>query len=243
MLCPMEIERAAVARALRRGLEPAALRRVRVERTGIGRERLLPRLSALLDASDPASPPGQRPRLILLAGVCGGLTDAGDLPPIARVIDEHGHAWTNFAGADAAGLTLIGVDRLVGEASHKADLARRTGAALVDMETHVFARACEHAGQRWGVVRGVSDGPDEPLPEALLGWMTPRGTARPARAAWDILRRPALLAPVHAALRRSRRVLPQVGSRVAELIRAELHALHDAHARPAPSRPAQAGRP
>jgi adenosylhomocysteine nucleosidase len=207
VLCPMEIERAAVARAFVRASIPG----VRVERTGVGKDAIIRTCERQLAKS--------RPSVIILAGVCGGLTHGPDLPDIARIVDEHGHSWSDFLGAEPAGTTLVAVDRIVATPAEKAALAQRTGASIVDMESHAFAEWCEKAQLRWGVVRGVSDTPDESLPHELLNWLRPDGTTSNGRAMFDMMRKPTLVPHIFKVVRRSNRVLPLVGARAVELVR------------------------
>lgn len=246
VLCPMRIERLSIEREVR----AAGVRGVQVVQTGIGREavaRAVERISAALpesigarrldspnptarcaapvftaaegaDGAGPAPDPA-RPMLIL-AGACGGLKPVPDVPRIERIVDAHGHVW--YPEEDpGAGVTLIAVDEVVSTPEDKRLLAERSGASIVDMESHAFCAACEKAGVRWAVVRGVSDTPDETLPADVLNWITPGGDTRSARAAWDMLRRPRLIPHMFDVLSRSAHVLPQVGAEVARIIGAE----------------------
>lgn len=206
----MEIEQRAVARALR-AAAPAV--RARVVRTGIGKDRIAEHARRLAAESPP-------PAALILAGVCGGLAHTAPLPSIARVIDEHGHAWAGgigFAPGATGAVTLVGVDRIVATPADKAALARGTGAAIVDMESHAFAALCESLGVRWSVVRGVSDTPDESLPAEVLGWIDAEGRSRAGRAVLDMARRPSLIPHMIRVLRRSSRVLPLVARRAVEI--------------------------
>ncbi|MBX3407636.1 MAG: hypothetical protein KF869_12830 [Phycisphaeraceae bacterium] len=205
VLCPMQIEHKAVSRELRR----AGLSRVPVVQTGIGREAILRALAREMERHGSGA-------LYVLAGACGGLAATADVPPVARVIDEHGGVWRPCSAPDGgAGVTLIGVDRIVATPAEKQSLAERTGAAIVDMETHAFAAECEHRGAAWSVVRGVSDTPEETLPPEVLGWVRPDGGTRAVRAAIDLARRPSLVPHIVGVVRRANRVLPKVGAQVA----------------------------
>lgn len=218
VLCPMAIERAAVARALAR-MDPNV--RPTVIQTGVGKDavvRAVDRLAALH--------PDQRPGLVVLAGCCGALAHVDDVPPIARIIDEHAHAWGAggplcaplAVGFDPRGVTLIAVDRIISTPAHKHALHTSTGASIVDMEAHAFAEACERHGLRYSVVRGVSDTPDETLPEETLHWIRPDGSARTLHAIVDLLKRPRLIPHMLSFMRRCNRVLPEVGRRVRDLL-------------------------
>ncbi len=201
-------------RALLRGLRAAPNPDVRIVRTGIGKDAILAVLEREARAAAPA--------LVILAGACGGLSPTAEVPPVARVIDEHGRAWGAGIGFDTAGVTLIGVDRVVATPADKAALAARTGAAIVDMESHAFAAACEARGLAWSVVRGVSDTPDETLPAEVLSWVRADGTTRNVRAAIDMLLRPGHIPHIFRVLRRANRTLPLVAARALAIARLPL---------------------
>lgn len=203
----MEIELAAVRRALR----DEALTDVELVRSGIGKAAIVRAIELACGA--------RRTDLVILAGACGALRDVDDVPSISRIVDEHGGAWVGGAGMREDGVVLVAVDRVVSTPADKRRLAESSGASIVDMESHAFASACVRLGVAWAVVRGVSDTPNETLPERVLHWIAPDGRMRPIRAVLDLARRPALIPHIRAVLARSRRVLPQVGRSVAELCR------------------------
>ncbi len=209
----MAIEFDAVRRAFQRaGLHPDRDPTLTLRRSGIGKHAIVAAIEAL--ARDAAPP---LPSLVILAGACGALRPVDDVPAIARVIDEHGHEWSSGLGMVASGRTLVAVDRVVSTPTDKRTLADQTGACIVDMESHAFAAACERLGLPWAVVRGVSDTPDETLPSEVLNWIAPDGRTRAGRAVLDMARKPWLIPHIAAVLKRSRRVLPQVGQRVVEI--------------------------
>lgn len=184
---------------------------VRVLQTGVGRDAVVEatrsEARAISETAGAAT--------LILAGVCGGLRPCPDVPRIARVIDERGREWRTQA---PDGVTLIGVDRVISSPRDKRELAERTGAAIVDMESHAFIAECERLGARWHVIRGVSDTPEETLPGEVLGWIDAAGNTRYGRAAGDLIRRPRLIRPIASVLRRSARVLPLVGEEVARVV-------------------------
>ncbi|MGQ0627555.1 MAG: phosphorylase family protein [Phycisphaerales bacterium] len=215
VLCPMAVEYRAVLRAVRRaGLTERE--GVKVVQTGIGREAICRALRLHV--------PRGGAGCAVLAGLCGGLTEGPEAPALACIRDESGREWTSFLGATAGGATLVGVDRIIDTPAAKAELAQVTGASIVDMESHAFAAECTAMGVRFGVVRGVSDTPTETLPAAILGWITPAGETRMARAMLDLLRRPGDIPHIARFALRSRRVLPRVGEGVVGLIQRELGA-------------------
>lgn len=214
VLCPMHIEWTHVSRAVR----CAGLTGVRVLQTGIGKDAILRALDRELHEVSKAP----QPSVVILAGVAGGLSAVDDVPPISRIIDANGREWTpTHAPAHLVrGVTLIAVDEIISSPADKRALAERTGASIVDMESHAFAQRCEALGLAWSVVRGVSDTPEETLPSEVLSWVTPEGDTRTLRAIVDLARKPTLIPHMVATLRRSSRVMPKVGARVDELLRA-----------------------
>lgn len=136
-------------------------------------------------------------RRCILAGVAGGLREGVLCPPVQRVIDAHGNAWTPTIrlepGAGESGTTLIGVDAPVGEPADKGALADAHDATLVDCESHAFGRTAAELGMAWGVVRAVSDGVTDRLPPEVLAWTDERGRTRVARVMGDLARHPSLL--------------------------------------------------
>ena len=227
VLCPMNIEYRAIARAVRNARLPEDM--VSVVQTGIGAHAIERTLGSLSTNSGAIQG-------VILAGVCGGLRHTSEVPRLACVLNRRGRRWPigrdgwavkidhpSEPGVDRTnqkelGASLVGVDDLVPGPNEKRDLADQTGADLVDMESHTFAAHCERLGLRWAVVRGVSDRPGDVLPTELLGWITTAGDTRPVRAVTDMLRRPSLIPHTVAAVRRSSRVLKLVGERVVELI-------------------------
>lgn len=208
ILCPMSVERSAIAKALAR----ASLGTAKVIQTGIGAGAIVS--AAKVHAGAAA---------LILAGVAGGLREVADVPPLGAIVDERGAAYDDFLGRVAGGVTLVGVDRIVDTPAAKLALAHSTGASIVDMESHAFAACCRSLGVRWGVVRGVSDTPSETLPAEILGWITPQGNTRVVRAVCDMALSPSHIPHIMRFARRSQRVLPQVGDRVVELVRSLAH--------------------
>lgn len=123
----------------------------------------------------------------------------------------------------ASPVTLIAVDTIIATPQDKQFLHRATGASIVDMESHAFIAECERiaAQQRrplaWSVVRAVSDTPDETLPAQLIDWIDADGNTRARRAVRDMLLTPSLIGHIIPVVRRSNRVLPKCGDRVAHI--------------------------
>lgn len=131
---------------------------------------------------------------VIVAGVAGGLRASASIG-LARIVSEvrvpDGRVAATFAAETA--WTVVGVDRVVSTPAEKRALAERSGADIVDMESHAFAAAAAERGWRLTIVRGVSDGVDDALPEGLASLVTPRGGLRPLRTAAFLARRPMLI--------------------------------------------------
>ena len=178
-------------------IEASFLRRIVRDRAtitvcGIGANRLRATLAAL-----PSDTPS-----VILAGVAGGLRPTSVAPRIRAVISDSGSLaaphWTipwNPSASDTEAL-LVGVDAPAWTVEEKATLARASGADLVDCESHELASWAARAGAAWGVVRGVSDGPDDALPRAAEGWLDEIGKPNLGRVVMDLARRPSLIPPV-----------------------------------------------
>jgi adenosylhomocysteine nucleosidase len=101
-----------------------------------------------------------------------------------EVIDESGcyradEAWTArlLAKLDRAEIVgIAGVDRPLLTQSQKQALFEATGAAAVDMESHVAARLAAKHGLPFAILRVVADPQERTLPEAALAGMRADGT-------------------------------------------------------------------
>jgi len=143
------------------------------------------RLRALLEAL-----PSRRYRAIISFGISGALDPAlrpGDVvvatqvkasadtvplaASLARVLTE---GLRRFGKATTTA-PVAGADAPVIEAACKAALRRQTGAAAVDMETHVAASFAASAGVPVGAVRVISDPAERSLPPLAAGAVRPDG--------------------------------------------------------------------
>jgi hopanoid-associated phosphorylase len=110
-------------------------------------------------------------------------------------------AWRTRLMATLSELTplvrpVLGVDLAVASAAEKARLAQRTGAAAVDMESHVLARAAHAAGLPFLVIRAVADTARMTLPPAALVGITTDGRTDLLAVLRSLLRHPAQLPPL-----------------------------------------------
>ncbi len=145
-------------------VEAIAVRRgapgVRVVRTGMGPRRSM--LAAARIEREVAD-------VIAVAGVCGALDprfEPGDLVVASALVGPDGTRVELASESLAAALSRAGLRTHVGaiagtarlsEGHPRAELARRTGACAVDMESFWLAPAA--AGRPFVVLRAVSDGP------------------------------------------------------------------------------------
>jgi len=77
---------------------------------------------------------------------------------------------------DARRETVLGSSQAVGVVDEKAALHRETGAAIVDMESHVVARIAVARGLPFAVLRVIADSAEQSLPPAAVNGMKPDGT-------------------------------------------------------------------
>jgi hopanoid-associated phosphorylase len=71
---------------------------------------------------------------------------------------------------------IFGSPRAIGDVRGKAALHRKTGAAVVDMESHIVAHIAAEHRLPLAVLRVVADSADLALPPAALNGMKPDGT-------------------------------------------------------------------
>jgi hypothetical protein len=137
-------------------------------------------------------------------GVAGGLNGSpiGTVIDATRVVDEHGAVlWEGDGLGVGRPGTILAMDRLVDDPAELRRLREQTGADAVDMESGVLAAT----GRLRGVVRAISDTPEEPLgPVGLV--VTPEGRFRPAGLP-ALARRPLAAARALANIRRALRAL------------------------------------
>lgn len=120
-------------------------------------------------------------------GVGGGLDPSlksGSLVVGSRVFSPDGNAYSaDVEWASRISLRLgvptaafAASDHVLADAAAKAELRTSTGAALVDMETHIVARAAEQAGKPFAALRAVTDPAGRNLPHAASVGMRADGS-------------------------------------------------------------------
>ncbi len=143
-------------------------------------------------------------RGIISFGVAGGLQSglrAGDWVVASAVLESQmvratDAAWSGrlldvIGGASHA--PIIGVDNPVAEPAMKRELHRTTGAAAVDMESHVVARLAAAHGLAFAAVRVIIDPAHRAVPPAALLGMAPDGRASITAVLRGLIARPSQL--------------------------------------------------
>ena len=159
-------------------------------------------------------------------GVAGGLDPAhpagtlllpetvswDDGPRLSADADIHDGLRRAASGTSMTTAPLIGCDQVIASVAGKAALRARSGAAAVDMESHVVAAVAHGAGVPFVVIRAVVDGADSALPSSVLGAVTPDGRSRGGLVAARLCLKPWQLPTV-------RRLQAQMGQALATLER------------------------
>jgi adenosylhomocysteine nucleosidase len=141
---------------------------------------------------------GHRPRALVSAGFAGGLDPGlarGSVVRASRVIRAGDVTPIDLARLESTvtPLLIASVDAVVATVDAKRDLAARTGACAVDMETHAVARVASAAGLPCHSVRVISDAADESLPPEVAALAAARSPLRRLGAVVGALgRRPAV---------------------------------------------------
>ncbi len=207
ILIPLQHEWSGLRRAL-----PDLPRRATVEVCGIGPAAV----ERWFQARWPASEERGRPPLLILVGTSGGLRPdlaIGSAGFIDRVVEGDagsgsaslGAPWVPRSSATQRipRLTVAGVGLPASTVEAKRTLRDRTGADVVDMESHAFARAASARQQPFTVIRGVSDGPEDVLPDGLERLIHPDGRTNWGQALRLVLRRPAMVSTLRSLGRQS----------------------------------------
>lgn len=144
-------------------------------------------------------------RGIISFGVAGGLAEElgpGDWVVASAVAEAQGSrptdaAWSQkllHAIGDAHHAPVIGVDTPVADPARKRELRRLTGAAAVDMESHVVARLAAAHGLAFTALRVIVDPAHRAIPRAALKGMGAGPRADGAAVVRDLCARPSQLA-------------------------------------------------
>ncbi len=184
ILCGLESEAAALRGALPRGVAIAVAGARPSQALALARDLLNAGATALLSvgvagALDPDLRPGA---LLVPVGVRHGPLRLGADPALVAQL------------ADACGARVVdavaGVDGMAATPAEKAALRAATAAALVDMETHMVARAAAAAGRPWAALRAIADDAATTLPAWTAHLIRADGHVDRLAAARGVLTRP-----------------------------------------------------
>jgi adenosylhomocysteine nucleosidase len=141
-------------------------------------------------------------------GVAGGLAShlrAGDWVVASAVRESHtvratDAVWSRkllgIIGRSAIHAPIIGVDAPVAEPARKRELYKTTGAAAVDMESHLVARVAAEHKLAFAAARVVVDPAHRAVPPAALIGMRPDGRTNVWAVVRDLVTKPSQVRPV-----------------------------------------------
>jgi hopanoid-associated phosphorylase len=143
-------------------------------------------------------------RGIISFGVAGGLAEdlrPGDWVVASAVAEAEGSRPTDAAWSQkllnavtgARHATVMGVDTPVASPAKKRELRRLSGAAAVDMESHIVARLAAAHGLAFAALRVIVDPADRAIPSAALQGMGAGPQADSAAVMRDLMARPSQL--------------------------------------------------
>jgi adenosylhomocysteine nucleosidase len=143
-------------------------------------------------------------RGIISFGVAGGLASdlrPGDWVVASSIVDSQNscltdRAWSNklfdlIGGARYA--PIVGVDDPIAKPTTKRELHRTTGAAAVDMESHVVARLAAAHRLAFAAARVIVDPADRAIPPAALVGMNADGRTNVPAILRELIARPSQL--------------------------------------------------
>jgi len=140
-------------------------------------------------------------------GVAGGLASqlrAGDWIVASSIREEHTVRQTDAVWSRkllgmidcAIHAPIVGVDSPIAEPAKKRELYRATGAAAVDMESHVVARVAAKHKLAFAALRVVVDPAHRAVPPAALIDMRPDGRPNVSAMLREVMTRPSQLSPL-----------------------------------------------
>jgi hopanoid-associated phosphorylase len=146
-------------------------------------------------------------RGVISFGVAGGLAShlrAGDWVVASAIRESQtvrptDAVWSRKLLGKISGAVhapIVGVDEPIAAPAEKRELYRATGAAVVDMESHVVARVAAEHQLAFAAVRVVVDPVHRIVPPAALIGMRPDGRADIWAVMRDLLGRPSQLRPM-----------------------------------------------
>ena len=140
------------------------------------------------------------PSMVISFGLCGGLDPdlaVGDLIVGAAISgpDEAYQAdpeWTGLIErkVEARRVSVAGTQTILASSAEKAALFGATGCAVADMESLAVAEAATRAGVPFAILRAISDGALDALPQSAVAGFREDGRADVAAVVRALARRP-----------------------------------------------------
>lgn len=131
-----------------------------VVHTGVGQKRCQEKIKEFLRHS--------RPDFLISSGFAGGISDilrTGDLICGENFSDRQlASSAMQIFGISVRAVNILTTPAIIDSATERAERARISGAAAVDMETECIAHACAAHGIRMLSLRVISDSVQEPFP-------------------------------------------------------------------------------
>lgn len=118
---------------------------------------------------------GTGPALVISTGLGGGLDQALAIGAVVIDGDAALVAALEAALPTAIRAPVTGQDFIAAGVDGKTALRKATGAAVVDMESHIAAHVAHRHGAPFAAIRVISDTASEALPPAALVGMRPDG--------------------------------------------------------------------
>jgi hopanoid-associated phosphorylase len=161
--------------------------------------------AALLAVLESAVAPGCRG--ILSFGIAGGLDPAlaaGTLVVATEVIGREAHFATDISWSQslvralpgALPAPLLGLDVAAIDPAAKARLFADTGAAAIDMESHIAASVAGRHRLPFVALRAIADPASRRVPASAMAGLRPDGRTNAASVLKSLLRHPGDLAPL-----------------------------------------------
>ncbi len=161
------------------------------------------------------------PCRVILAGTAGALGSHAQLGHAfiaERVVDEFGVVHGSKLTHELPHLPLCCSKEVVASHSARVELAARTGAAMVDMESGPFVRVAIEMGWHWCVLRGISDDATTEIPAEVIRWVHPDGRTNHFRFAVDMVRKPSRLPAVVTMVRNANAAMRSVATKLNTLV-------------------------
>ena len=190
-------------------------RSVTIAHTGVGAKNCNARLETLVHKA--------KPRLVISSGFAGGISDqlrTGDLILAENFSDTQLLVNAQRILGDAQRVKLFTAASIIDSIAERNEMARKSGAAAVDMETGALAAVCNAHRVPLLSLRVISDTPSEPFPAppSVLFDIERQRTSY-GRLISHLLRRPSAASGLLRFARRIAKARARLGDAIVALVR------------------------